>query len=1079
MKKFLSILLATLMIVSLVPALLVGAADPASKATAITPDKNGRIYHYYETFDDVTATQGAAKVLDLLGWRQLSDMRKQEAHEANVTATEQTAGVYMYEIKDGKLYVRNRGSKNEYVVIADSEQLREVFGGAFAIEYTQTYLASSTSTKDGYVSLMYNVDETGTYYAESAIRISGWGNNRIYNAALDAGDVSSSVVRECAITDYDLHNDVNYTLYERLYGNLEAVPGTTNGRYLTGSKVMVDKELRVRLEFDGVVGPRVYVNDVLVSDPRDIAHEASRGLAAEAYGEYLGFDNSLLALCVTPGIDCVLDEITVYETRVASTPSLFITEVATYPDDHAAPYIEIYNGGEAAVDLADYVSGYVVVDANGKETVTYVPLSNYIGQSFNVGAAEIAGLAAEKSVLKPGDTVLLFPVDPAAPMTADEFRAEYALSAAQLVLPISGEDFRVDPTEYRFWFVATRLNDSGYAYNWADYSAKDMANNEKVESIVELVPSVAFGYGDDVSESSLLISTDPVSYHFGRGGDVQPGFSAHYVYGANFAAGARTGLMISRCTERIADAKNVGKLLDVQNTYFDRIVDFREGLYDNRGGLAITEFVPVTAENDAFECFEITNISNIAVDLYSYGLVSSGDAAYGGSVWTRATLFVTRPTATDKNPNTNGTYMVQPGASVVVWNKGASAEGKTVADFRAYFGLSSNVVVIVANCADTAKNVVAANAGTVSYGIAAKADIEKFLAGNSNAVASAVTDVLVPLHSLHYEVNGLYKYTWDEIVELGNMDIITAMVDSQFDGCDMVGQKLPAGTSLNGYFVRAVDSLGGTVFVACNAEDVVAANDQTEYFAPKDKVHFFAYGSKQDTSFPADYAVSFSYGSTVYAGKGSGSLMRAMEIETYDYDLAGRSNPYALLPYMVDVANRFITTDIVSGGDAAHSLGAVTAHQGVDVAIKNEGYYTVTYLDGNETAVAFVTMNAAGCSDVYTVLTAEYDNWFVNDVKYAAGETVMLTGNTVIRPVVATTPSGGNSDPGNTDNGNGTEPAPEDNGTEGSTSASGNQSSASDNEETKSLDMNTIVLIAVAACAVVCLVVIIVIKKKK
>lgn len=1062
MKKILSILLATLMVVGLVPALLVGAADATQKASAITEEKNGRIYHYYETFDDVDATQGAEKVLAALGWGVPNGA--DAAHSANVAATEQGLdSTYMYEIKDGKLYLRNRGSENEYAIIANSSELSEVFGGSFVIEYTQTYLATSTDTNDGYVSLMYNANSSVSRYGESVLRISGWGNNRTYCAALDAGDVSSSIYRECGITDYHVINDLNYTLYERLYGNVDAAPGTTNNKSLKGTKVMVDKEMRVRLEFDGVVGPRMYVNDLLVSDPRNIVSESARAGAQAAYEDYLTYNGSCLALCVTPGIDCVVDEITVYETRVTTTSALYITEIATLPANAAAPYIELYNGGDSALSLQDYVIGYVAVDAKGNETVVTAALIDYIDQSFTVGGTEIKGLAASDAMLQVGECVLVFPVDPDTPLTVADFCAEYELSAAQKVLSISGEAFEVDPTEYRYWFVANRLTDAGRPYNWSTYSVDDMAASNAVESIVELVPSVAFGYGDDVSESSLMISTDPVSYHFGRGGDVQPGYSAHYIYGANISASAKMGLMISRCTELISEAKNTGKLLDVQKTYFDRIADFRAGLFDDNGGFAITEFIPVTAENDAYECFEVTNISSTSLDLYAFGLVSSGTAAYGGTAWTRATLFEARPTVSETNPGANGVYMVKPGDSVVVWNKSAAANGKTVSDFRAYHSLSDSVTVIVAACADPAKNVVAENAGTVSYGVATRSAIVKFQNGVTDTVENTVSDVLVPLHSLYYAVDGMKIYTWDDIMALGRLDIISAMVDTNLTGCEMVGHLLTEGTSLNGYFIRVEDDFGNPVFQPCNAEDTASADDNTEYFAPKDKELFFAYGSKQDLSFPADMSVSFSYGSSVYGSKSSGSLMRGMDIVTYDYDSRGRG--YGKLPYLTGLANRFVTTEIVAGADAEHTLGTTKDHQGVDTTVKYPVYYTVTYLDSSAAAVSTVIFNGENCSDVYAVLSDTYADWLVNGIKYAAGETVMITGNTVIKPALlgvlddVNVPNTNENDGDQISTGN---------GADDTTLALDNMDPNSiDPDMAKGISALIIVLIAVAGCAVV------------
>ena len=99
MKKFLSILLAVLMIAGLVPALFASAATgTAGKATAITADKNGRTYHYYESFDTDTTVQGADKVMATLGWTLPDDETFVGAHEANVNATEKVILIFLRSI---------------------------------------------------------------------------------------------------------------------------------------------------------------------------------------------------------------------------------------------------------------------------------------------------------------------------------------------------------------------------------------------------------------------------------------------------------------------------------------------------------------------------------------------------------------------------------------------------------------------------------------------------------------------------------------------------------------------------------------------------------------------------------------------------------------------------------------------------------------------------------------------------------------------------------------------------------------------------------------------------------------------
>ena len=389
MKKFLSILLAVLMIVSLVPALFAGAAEGAAgKSTAVTADKNGRTYHYYESFDTNTVVQGADKVFTTLGWSLPDDAVLVGAHESNVAATEKD-GVYMYELKNGRLYLRNRGSKNEYMLLGNAGEMAELFDGAYVIEYTMTYLASSTSTADGYASLIYNATARLHQYAEIALRISGWGNSRAIlgdlELPLDRGNVSTILSKECSLTAYRVDNDRNMTLYERLCGNVDNVPGTANVVDVRGTKLMTDVEMRVRMEFDGDTAPSIYVNDVLVSDPRNIRDEQIRNEVRRNYQIMLATGGSCLAFCVTPGIDCVLDEITVYETRTEVTSNLYITEVATLPGNPLAPYIEVYNGGTEAMDLTKLAAGYVALDAEAKETIVGLPFVDHIGTSIAVG----------------------------------------------------------------------------------------------------------------------------------------------------------------------------------------------------------------------------------------------------------------------------------------------------------------------------------------------------------------------------------------------------------------------------------------------------------------------------------------------------------------------------------------------------------------------------------------------------------------------------------------------------------------------------------------------------------------------
>ncbi|MBQ8342403.1 MAG: hypothetical protein IJY22_08555 [Clostridia bacterium] len=1044
MKKILSILLAVTMIVGLVPTLLVGvsaASYGTGDLTGIDSDKNGRVYHYYESFDTENAVQGAAKVMETLGWQLPDNATLVNNHNANVQATELGAnGVPMYEIKGGRLYLRNHGTADESVLLCTAEELTDVLGGAYTVEYTLTYLPTTYNTSDGYFSLVFNATEDLSAYGEAVIRISGYGNNRTNVGALDAGDVSGSLTAETSMTSYRVNNKNNLTLYERLCGDVKVVPGTGNATDLRGTQLLANMQLRVRLAFDGVTGPRVYVNDVLVSDPRNINSATAANTAATNYGKLLAADGSALGFRLSAGMECVIDEIVLYDgiSETGALSDLYITEIATLPENANAPYIEVYNAGTESVSLADYVLGYAFTNNDGGTSLATVALADYLGKSLQVGADAVIDNVSE-AVLAAGQSAVIFPVNTAADVSAlvntvgannlAGFRSEYALSADLIVAVPFGDAtwtdadgnehvlsnrLTVGATEHRVWFVGDRADEKGKSIDWAVADAGKLTASAYVESAVALTPSVAFGYDVGISDTSYTVGNelDPIQYNFGRSGDVMSGYAAHFVYGADASATANVGLMVSRSFVKIKDEMNMGKLLDVQASYFERIADYRAGRYDISGALSITEMIPVTDSKDAFECFELTNLGATAVNLYEYGLVSSGNALYGSlTEWTRGTLLSLNPVEGVVNPtNVEGAYLLDPGMSVVIWNM--TVTGYTVDDFRAYHGLSDDVAVIAAASFDAAKNVVAANKGTTTYGVATAADISALHSGSVACVTEAVSDVIVPLHSLYYEIEGSHEYTWAEL-SVYNPTILGAMAAEELSGCLMNGVRVGAGKSLVGYYKQvevkapALTLADGTLitdytyttYKPCLRDEI--ADGETVYYAPNSVEEFHAYGTKQNINLPADYAVSFGYGLTTMASKSGGALMSSMTVDSYSYNMGGRG--YAgMLPYLIGSANAFVTTEVSGGATAENTLGTVADAQGISTTIRyDESYYDVVYLDESGEFLSLISFNGNTCRDVYVVLADTAESWTVNGQLYAAGETVIIAEDTVIAPAAA------------------------------------------------------------------------------
>lgn len=1034
MKKILSILLAVTMIVGLVPTMLVGisaAADSKGALTAIDSSKNGRVYHYYESFDTANAVKGAAAVIDTLGWRAPATSN----HSANVNATESGAdGVPMYEIKGGRLYLRNHGTADEVMMLCENEALAGVLNGPFTVEYTLTYLASSYTVDDGYFALRFHATDDMSAYGEVALRISGYGHNTASTGVLDAGDVSSSLTAETALNCYYVNNLKNATLYERLCGDVNVLPGTGNVTDLRGSKVLAGKQLNVRLSFDGEVGPCVYVNDVLVSDPTSINDSAKAAAAAKNYANLLAANGFGLGFCVSPGVECVIDEIVLYDGvgETAELGDLYITEIAPLPENAQAPYIEIYNAGTASVSLADYVLGYSYLNKDGHDITLQLALADYIGYSFKLNGGAVIDNVSD-AVLAAGESALIFPVDASADVAdlvrtvgsnnLSGFRHEYALGKELVVAVPFGAFTRVDgqgneqalenkytvgANEYRVWFVGR----AGHDFTVLDMEG--LAASAYVDSLAALAPSVAFGYGLGMTDTSYTAGgeLDPIRYNFGRDGDTMPGYAAHFVYGADASSSANTGLMISRSYIKIKDEMNVGALLDVQASYFDRISDYRAGRHDISGSLSITELVPRTAQSDAFECLELTNLDSMAVNLYEYGLVSSGDALYGSlTAWTRGTALTLQPTAAMTNPtNAEGAYLLEPGETVVVWNM--TAEGYTVEDFRNYHDLDDDVIVIVAVSLDPARNLTLANKGTVTYGVAAATDVTALVNGTADVVERVVSDVIVPLHSLYYSIEGSHAYTWKEL-SVYNPTILGAMAAEELEGCLMNGVRVAEGKSLAGYYEQVTVTVPKltladgsiltnytyTTYKPCLRSEV--SDGQTVYYAPNNIEEFFAYGAKQDTLLPVDYAVSFGYGLTTMASKSCGALMSSLKVEEYSYNTAGRG--YAgMLPYLIGAPTPFVTTKVNGGAVATADLGLIDSKQGISTQILyDEQYYDVVYLDENGEFLSLMSFNGLTCRDVYVVLEDTAEIWIVNGVLYNAGEVVMIAEDSVIAPSTA------------------------------------------------------------------------------
>ena len=288
------------------------------------------------------------------------------------------------------------------------------------------------------------------------------------------------------------------------------------------------------------------------------------------------------------------------------------------------------------------------------------------------------------------------------------------------------------------------------------------------------------------------------------------------------------------------------------------------------------------------------------------------------------------------------------------------------------------------------KSVLAANEGTVSYGVATKADIKAFLAGETATVAKALTSVTVPLDNMYYQLDSLYVYTAEELYAL-NPVVFDMMIAERFEGAEMLAEDLAAGASLEGYFTREEAEIGGKTYYHYELCEDAYTEEAGTYYMLKNVAEFYAFGNKQDTKLPEDYAISFSYNAI---DLGDGAVTDSVKASSYRYDNTVRTGA---LPYISHVSNSLVYSVANGGAQPWHNLGESDALNGMGTDVAN-GYQSVVYLDVKGATTASISFNPNTCGDVYAVMPETEPSWDVNGVVYQAGESVMIQGNTVIMP---------------------------------------------------------------------------------
>ena len=363
-----------------------GKLLPRQKTELTMNTGNERYVLYSQDFENLGTVSGYDAVSKLLGisaYDEKTNATLTQGHNANLAAAENGTNSLL-EINDGKLYVKNRGTADEYLRLMADDILKNYRKTNFTIEYSMSYSADSTNG-NGYSAILFDFDPAKMSYGEPAIRISGYGSNSVYLNG-ERFSIEDDPTTPHAAPSMSAVSGSG-TLYEKLTGNAPA--GS-----LENSKSLAGVTIKVRIEVSYTNGVTVYVNDTEVSETKRVA--SSKAFADWAF--FLEESNGTeLALKTTAGTEVAYDYITIYSDTLGTNakdldlPALFITEVllsggSQYYTPNASSttnlswleYIELTNGSDQPVSLMDYT-----LVRNSKEDVEGGLYATYSHQGNN------------------------------------------------------------------------------------------------------------------------------------------------------------------------------------------------------------------------------------------------------------------------------------------------------------------------------------------------------------------------------------------------------------------------------------------------------------------------------------------------------------------------------------------------------------------------------------------------------------------------------------------------------------------------------------------------------------------------
>ncbi len=414
MKRIVSLLLATLMIVALVPAF--GMAVAAEESD--TPAKTTYVA-YSENFDGLDVKSSSDEILNALGWYVPEGKADENIAKYSAVASGNGKALRV----STETFGIGFGNNESFVTVFSSDLMDVVRNGDFELSYDLTYRAGTTNA-DGYSAMIYNYNEKGgesvivgdaAAYGIVAVRACGAGFNNIYypisggsTTVLVEGTQNKDrfVMSNRYSTAYNGANEEIKSLYSRLIeGNaiIDEDYVETADTVLKGTVRMIDKTLHIVLQYDFDAGMRVYINDVLVSAP-NLTDEASDYANTGIWNQFIDrTTGSSIGLVTKADVVADIDNIQVLaykgigdQAYGEGLPELVITELNPMGNNPTgstnytwAEYVEIYNPTDHAINLADYSFMVAPVVSGGADDMTIA--SNHIKFKYSQDLGELFG----------------------------------------------------------------------------------------------------------------------------------------------------------------------------------------------------------------------------------------------------------------------------------------------------------------------------------------------------------------------------------------------------------------------------------------------------------------------------------------------------------------------------------------------------------------------------------------------------------------------------------------------------------------------------------------------------------------